>query len=187
MSSGGTTDGPAAGHRAAGHSEIAKAVEFVNEADELIFAILKPGRWPEARTVERFLQGDRLERVLSLYGRAIRLDPEESAYPWNLASALNRLGLNDLALGFMARAIHVADRTSDEDWSGPDAYVALAEIAIDAGDHDVALTALARARKLGAVADDAHVQRLLNAVRELSGDPRPELSLAGLLERLPAA
>jgi tetratricopeptide (TPR) repeat protein len=111
MNSGGTTDGCAAGRRAAADSPIAEAVELVNEADRLVFDILKPGRWPQRRTVERFLGDDRLERVLLLYLRAMRLDPDEAAYPWNLASVLNRLGLNDLSLGFMTRAIHAVPRT----------------------------------------------------------------------------
>ena len=186
MTSEGSTDGHAVGLRAAGASEIADAVELVNEADQLVFDILKPGRWPQARTVERFLKGDRLARVLSLYGRAMRLDPDEPAYPWNLASMLNRLGLNDLALGFIARAIHVAERAGEEEWSGPDSYLALAEIALDASEPDVALTALARARELAGDAQDGDVQRLLREVRKSSGDPRPEVSLAGLLEQLPA-
>lgn len=186
MSSGGSTDGRGAGGPAAADSAIAEAVELVNEADGLVFAILKPGRWPQRRTVERFLGQDRLERVLSLYTRAMRLDPDEPAYPWNLASVLNRLGLNDLSLGFMTRAIHAAHRIGDEEWCGPDAYLALAEIAIDAEEADIALTALARAQELGG-AEDRELLPLLREVRSASREPFPETSLAGLLERLAAA
>ena len=152
-----------------------------------MFDILKPGRWPQRRTVERFLGDDRLERVLLLYSRAMRLDPDEAAYPWNLASVLNRLGLNDLSLGFMTRAIHAAHRIGDQDWCGPDAYLALAEIAIDADERDIALTALARAQEQGGEADDRELLPLLREVRSTSGEPFPETSLAGLLQRLAAA
>ncbi|MBA2428762.1 MAG: hypothetical protein H0V55_03445 [Thermoleophilaceae bacterium] len=187
MSSGGSTDARAAGGHAPARNEVAAAVELVGEADDLVSEALKPGRWPQRRTVERFLEEDRLERVLTLYGRAMRLDPDEPAYPWNLASALNRLGLNDLSLGFMTRAIHAAHRIGDEDWCGPDAYLALAEIAIDADEGDIALTALARAQELGGEAVDREIVRLLREVRSASRESRPETSLAGRLERLSAA
>lgn len=169
-----------------GKGKVAEAVALVGEADELIAEVLKPGRWPQARTVERFLQGDRLERVLALYGRAMRLDPAEPAYPWNLASTLNRLGLNDLALGFLTRAIHTAEQAGDREWSGADAYLALAEVAIDAGEADIGLTALARAEELGeSNGEHGEVQRLLREIRKRSDDPRPQVSLAvRLLERL---
>lgn len=165
------------------------AAELVESADALVNEVLAPGRWPQARTVDRFLKDDRLERVLSLYARAMRLDPGEPAYPWNLSSTLNRLGLNDLALGFMTRALHVAEEVGDEEWSDADAHLALAEIALDAGETDIALMAIARARQLAPTgADvDAHARRLLAAVRKASKDPRPEVSLAvRLLDRMPA-
>ena len=81
-----------------------RAALLVREADEFMADVLRPGRWPQRRTIERFLDGDRLDRVLALYREAMRLDPLEPAYPWNLASALRRLGLNDLALSFVERA-----------------------------------------------------------------------------------
>lgn len=56
---------------------------------------------------------------------------------------MNRLGLNDLALGFIARAIHLAEQSGESEWSGPGAQPALAEVAIDAGEYDLVLTALA--------------------------------------------
>jgi tetratricopeptide (TPR) repeat protein len=165
----------------------AKAEALVGEADELLAEALTPGRWPEPETAERFLSEGKLDRVLALYGQAMRLDPSEPAYPWNLGSAMNRLGLNDLALGFLARAIHLAEQSGEREWSGPDAQLALAEVAIDAGEYDLALTALAHAR-----ADDqqngreAQIGDLLKEVRNGQDDPQPQTSLASLLEQLPA-
>ncbi|HMJ39053.1 MAG TPA: hypothetical protein VK606_05830 [Verrucomicrobiae bacterium] len=165
----------------------AKAEALVGEADELLTEALAPGRWPEAETAERFLSEGKLDRVLALYGQAMRLDPSEPAYPWNLGSAMNRLGLNDLALGFLTRAIHLAAQRGESEWSGPDAQLALAEVAIDAGEYDLALTALAHAR-----ADDqqngrgAQIGELLKEVRSEQDDPQPQVSLASLLGRLPA-
>jgi len=164
-----------------------KAERLVGEADELLAGAFKPGEWPETGVAERFLSDGKLDRVLALYGQAIRLNPTEPAYPWNLASALNRLGLNDLALGFISRAIHLAKQSGESEWSGPGAQLALAEIAIDAGEYDLALTALAHAR-----ADDegnghaAEIAGLLKEVRDERDDPRPQASLASLLEQLPA-
>jgi hypothetical protein len=117
----------------------------------------------------------------------MRLDPQEPSYPWNLASALNRLGINDLALGFMVRAINSAASDGDEEWSGLDAQLALADVAIDAGDYDFALTALAHAQAADPGADGgAQITELLEAVRAERNDPQPQASLASLLEKLPA-
>lgn len=80
-----------------------------------------------------------------------------------------------------------AHRIGDQDWCGPDAYLALAEIAIDADERDIALTALARAQEQGGEADDRELLPLLREVRSTSGEPFPETSLAGLLQRLAAA
>ena len=171
----------------AGPEAVAKAERLVGEADELLATVLGPGEWPATEAAERFLSEGKLDKVLGLYGRAIRLDPAEPSYPWNLASALNRLGLNDLALGFIARAIHLARQSGESEWSGPGAQLALAEVAIDAGEYDLALTALAHAR-----ADDqrnghaAQIEDLLKEVRNERDDPRPQTSLASLLEQLPA-
>lgn len=164
-----------------------KAEQLVGEADELLTSALAPGHWPELEEVERFLAEGKLDRVLALYGQAIRLEPKEPSYPWNLGSTLNRLGLNDLALGFLSRAIHLAAEHGEDEWSGPDAQLALAEVAIDAGEYDLALTALAHAR-----ADDSQNGRedqiadLLKEVRNDQHDPQPQASLASLLEKLPA-
>ncbi len=165
----------------------AKAEALVAEADELLTDAFAPGHWPQAEACERFLSQGKLDRVVALYGQAMRLDPGEPAYPWNLASAMNRLGLNDLALGFMTRAIHLAAERGEREWSGPDAQLALAEVAIDAGEYDLALTALAHAR----AEDDPGKRRdqiadLLGEVRSVQRDPQPQASLASLLEALPA-
>lgn len=174
------------GREGADLEAVAKAEALVGEADELLADALASGQWPDAETVDRFLSEGKLDRVLALYGQAIRLDSKEPAYPWNLASALNRLGINDLALGFITRAIHLAEANGETEWSGPDAQLALAEIAIDAGEYDLALTALAHAG-----ADDAkngrrsEIAGLLKEVRTEQRDPQPQASLASLLERLP--
>jgi tetratricopeptide (TPR) repeat protein len=164
-----------------------EAERLVGEADELLADALAPGSCPDEETAARFLSEGKLDRVLALYGQAMRLDPGEPAYPWNLASALNRLGLNDLALGFLTRAIHLAAERGESEWSGPDAQLALAEVAIDAGEYDLALTALAHAR-----AEDeprkreGQIGELLKEVRAEQRDPKPQTSLASLLEALPA-
>jgi tetratricopeptide (TPR) repeat protein len=164
-----------------------KAAALVGEADALLGDAFAPGEWPEADAVDRFLSEGKLDRVLALYGQAMRLDAGEPAYPWNLGSAMNRLGLNDLALGFLTRAIHLSEQSGESQWSGPDAQLAVAEVAIDAGEYDLALTALAHAR-----ADDegngreAQIGDLLKEVRTERDDPQPQVSLASLLERLPA-
>lgn len=165
----------------------ARAEVLVGEADELLAGALAPGKWPEPETAERFLSEGKLDRVLALYGQAMRLDASEPAYPWNLASAMNRLGLNDLALGFLTRAIHLAEWKGESEWSGPDAQLALAEVAMDAGEYDLALTALAHARE----ADESRdlwdqVKDLLVEIGRQRNDPKPQSSLASLLEQLPA-
>lgn len=165
----------------------AKAEQLVGEADELLDDAFGPGEWPEAQTVERFLSDGKLDRVLSLYGQAMRLDAGEPGYPWNLGSAMNRLGLNDLALGFLTRAIHLAEQRSDSEWSGPDAQLAVAEVAIDAAEYDLALTALAHARANDQQnGREARIGELLKEVGSERDDPSPQASLVSLLEQLPA-
>lgn len=164
----------------------ARAQELIGDADELLLEVLAPGVWPEPEAVEAFLGKGTLDRVLALYGQAMRLDPVEPAYPWNLGSTLNRLGINDLALGFMARAINLAAANGEDEWSGIDAQLALAEVAIDAGDYDLALTALAHAQAGDPGGDGgAQINQLLQAVRAEQNDPQPQASLASLLEKLP--
>jgi tetratricopeptide (TPR) repeat protein len=117
----------------------------------------------------------------------MRLDADEPAYPWNLASAMNRLGFNDLALGFLSRAIHLAEQRGESEWSGPDAQLALAEVAMDAGEYDLALTALAHAREADEASDIwDQVKDLLIEIGRQRKDPKPHASLVSLLEQLPA-
>ncbi len=162
------------------------AATLVQEADEIVSEVLSPGRTPQKKTVDRFLDGGRLERVLTLYSRAMRLDPDEPAYPWNLASTLSRLGLNDLALAFMTRAVQVAQRVGDKEWCDRNAYLALAEVALDAGETDMSLMAIARARQLEPAdeSSDKQIHRLLAQVQKASKDPTPQASLARALGRL---
>lgn len=167
---------PSAGDRRA-------AADLVDEADRLVGEVLAPGRWPQAKTVKRFLAEGRLERLLSLYGRAMALDPTEPAYPWNLSSVLRRLGQLELAQAFLARAIHAGEEQDEPDYCGADAYLALAEIAMDAGDDDQALVAIARARESEQPRPDteAYAERLQ---RELSSSKRSGGSRAPLSELL---
>lgn len=171
----------------AGLDAVAEAQRLADEADELLAAPLAPGHWPDPEEAGEFLAQGKLDRVLALYGRAMRLDPGESAYPWNLATAMSRLGLSDLALAFMTRAVHVAGAAGEDDWTGPDAQLALAEVAIDAHEPDLALTALARARALDdRGARSRQIEDLLGEIRTEQHDSRPHASLAALLQRLAA-
>jgi tetratricopeptide (TPR) repeat protein len=130
----------------------AKALEnaagLADEAEAILGGYLRAGRWPAARTARRFLDSGDLERVLSLYTRAMEDDPREPAYPWNLASSLDRLRLPDLALIFIRRAIRVAEETGDREWSGADVHLACADIARHAGDQEMAEMALNRAQDI---------------------------------------
>jgi tetratricopeptide (TPR) repeat protein len=164
----------------------AKAAEMVSAAEGLVTEVLKPGRWPQQRTVDRFMKGDRLAQVLALYVRAIRLDPDEPAYPWNLSATLSRLGLNDLALAFMTTAVHVAERVGDDEWSDFDAHVALAEVALEANEPEMALLAVAQARDLAPRRNGkADLQGLLKAAKAQINDTRPPSSrTTRLLETL---
>lgn len=170
-----------------GPKAAAEARRLVAKADEILAATLAPGRLPDPEEATQFLARGELDRVLALYGRAMRLAPNESSYPWNLAAATSRLGLTDLALVFMARAIHLAAAAGEDDWSGPDAQLALAEMAIDAEEPDLALTALARARSLDDQGKrDRQIEELLGEIRAEQHDPRPHASLAALLQGLAA-
>lgn len=138
----------------------AKAIEsaagLVDEAEAILGGYLHQGRWPAARTARRFLDSGDLERVLSLYTRAMEDDPREPAYPWNLASSLDRLRLSDLALIFIRRAIRVAEETGDREWAGADVHLACADIARHAGDTEMAELALDRAREIDPEAGNRH-------------------------------
>jgi len=180
--------GSAPGDAAERSSSTARAIELVAAADALVAEVLSPGRWPQARTVDRFFEGDRLERVLALYGHAIRLDPEEPAYPWNLAALLRRLGLNELALGYLQRAIRVAREVGDKEWSDASAYLALAEAAAASRHDDVAVVALARAKSMqpSDPAIDRQVARLLRSLKRSRNGDDPVRTLTAELARLSA-
>lgn len=102
-------------------------MRLVDEAEEILGRYLKPGQWPTAKSIDTFRQHGDLEPVLALYEQAMDRDPTEAAYPWNLASSLDRLGVSDLAIAYMRRAIRVANETGEADWANADAYLALAD------------------------------------------------------------
>jgi tetratricopeptide (TPR) repeat protein len=127
-----------------------------------------------------------LAKVLALYETAIQLDPGEPAYPWNIGSVLSRIGWPQLSIGYLARAIQLSAERAESDWAGAPAYLALAEVALDAGAYDLALTALGHAWSSDdsqEFADD--VAELLNDVKEEKQDPRPQDFLVTLLRQLP--
>ena len=184
-----TTTGPKGRSREKGlepsKAQRRKAAALVDEADGLVGEALSPGRWPQAKTVDRFLEDGGLERLLALYSRAMWLDASEPAYPWNLSSVLRRLRQNDLALAFLARAINTGERVNEEDYSGADAYLALAETAIDAEETDLAFVALARAQNLGEGREDVarYARQLLAEVGSKANEESPRRSLLRLLEQ----
>lgn len=124
-----------------------RAAEMVEAADALAPPELWSADWPDDSAVTAFLQTDRFERILGLYCRAIRLDPAEPAYPWNLASLMGRLGFDDLAVAYLGRAIAVAVEVGDQQWSDAAAHLAWADAALRAGQHSIAAVALAGARR----------------------------------------
>jgi hypothetical protein len=105
------------------------AVDLVGSADELLATVLSPGKIPSQRAVRGFLASDALERVLSLYSRAMLTDPEEPTYPWNLVQ-LDRLALYDLALTYLSRSVKQAEAIGDEEGADAHALLALANVAI---------------------------------------------------------
>jgi hypothetical protein len=131
-----------------GESSDIRSEDAVDAAEEILGRYLKPGRWVTKPSRARFLGSGELQHVLALYEHAMALDPEEPAYPWNLASALDRLGLHDLALVYVQRALRVATAAGDEEWADGNAHLAWADIALNAGEKDVALVAIERARSL---------------------------------------
>ncbi|MEX1265079.1 MAG: hypothetical protein WEE66_14295 [Actinomycetota bacterium] len=84
----------------------------------------------------------------SLYLQAMRLEPQEPSYPWNLASSMGRLGQHHLALAFIEQAITMAHATGDEEWSDTYAHIAWADVAMRAEQWMVTLIALATAWRL---------------------------------------
>jgi len=139
---------------AAGRASVAssapseQADDLVGEAEAVLGRHLGPAQWASARTARRFRESGDLQLVLSLYTRAMEDEPDEPAYPWNLASSLDRLRLPDLALVFVRRAIRVAEETGDHDWAGADVHLAWADIALRAGEPEVAERAIERAREV---------------------------------------
>jgi tetratricopeptide (TPR) repeat protein len=129
-------------------SDAPTAATRVAEADELLAQILSTSRAPNRRAVDRFLNAGNLERVLALYSQAIRDEPLEPAYPWNLATSLDRLGLSDLALPFIARAVRTADSEGDDEFGGAPGHIAWAEVAINADQPELAQAVLKQARAL---------------------------------------
>jgi tetratricopeptide (TPR) repeat protein len=143
-------------------ASVEHAAQLVDQAEEILSRYLRAGRWPAARTARRFRESGDLQLVLSLYSRAMADDPSEPAYPWNLASSLDRLGLPDLALVFIRRAIRVAEEGDDRAWSGADAHLGWADIALRAGEPEIAEQAIKRARE---VEPEIPVERYLRQLR----------------------
>ena len=124
------------------------AASAVDEADRILWEYTKPGEMPSRPAARRFVDQGHLERVLGLYLRAMRDEPDEASYPWNLASSLDRLYLSDLALPFIGRAVRMSQRQGDDDWGGADAHVAWAEVAMNADQPELASVLLDKAREM---------------------------------------
>jgi hypothetical protein len=116
----------------------------VEEADGLLARFTGAG----VAAARRFVDEGHLEHVLALYGRAMRKEPEEASYPWNLASSLDRLGLSDFALPFIGRAVRTAQAHGDEQFGGAAGHVAWAEVAINADQPELAAALLQQARSI---------------------------------------
>jgi tetratricopeptide (TPR) repeat protein len=140
-----------------------RSEDYVNAAEVILGRYLKPGQWATEATASRFLRRRELERVLTLYEDAMATDPREPAYPWNLASGLDRLGLHDLALAYVQRALRVATEAGDEEWADAHAHLAWADIALNAGQRELALIAIERARSLD---PDLPVERYIRRARQ---------------------
>lgn len=179
------------GQRAAvGHEGVdsrASALALADEGERVLAQYLRPASLPREATRRRFLESGDFERVLVLYTQAMEMDPAEPAYPWNLSSSLRRLGQPDLALSFIEQAIRLAEEVGDSEWADASACLAWADTALAARQFDVALVALARARRKSQ--DDeviAEVSRLNAVVENESGDARRATTLAGELNSLSA-
>jgi hypothetical protein len=129
-------------------AERRRAADAVGEADHILWQYTKPGRMPSRAEARRFVDEGHLERVLALYLRAMRDEPDETSYPWNLASSLDRLYLSDLALPFIGRAVRTARADGDEDFGGAAAHVAWAEVAMNADQPELASVLLEKARAM---------------------------------------
>jgi len=171
-------------HVVVARGAVAEAGALVDEADQLLTEALKSAEG-EAGSAEGSLPVGMLERVLALDGAAIRLDPEEPAYPWNLGSALSRLGFSELAMGFLARAIRLSAEGGEQDWCGPAARLALAEVALDAASYEIALVALAQAKASDVERlHDREIAELLDELSREQGDSLPQPWLLQLLSQL---
>ena len=140
---------------------------FLAVADDILAGVLRPGRGPTKRGVERFLEDGSLERVLALYARAMNDDADDPSVPWNLGSALDRLGQHEMAFAYLARAIKTAERVGDEELAGAHAHLALADTALKARQGDLATAVITRARKLD---PNVRAERYLRAARRLRLD-----------------
>jgi hypothetical protein len=138
------------------------------EADRILGRFLRPGQSPTHVAAGRFISGGQLERVLALYSEAMRQQPLEASYPWKLASSLDRLGLPDLALPFIGRAVRMAEAQGDDGFGGADAHVAWAEIAINADQPELAGVLLKKARSLD---PDFPIERYERELRRASCPP----------------
>ncbi len=142
---------------------VERASQLVDEAETIVGRHLATGRWPSATVARKFRESDDLQTVLTLYTRAMEDDPDEPAHPWNLASSLDRLRLPDLALVYVRRAIRVAQEVGDREWAGAGAHLACADIALRAGEPEVAEWAIERAREID---PGAPVERYLRLLRK---------------------
>ncbi|HSZ13836.1 MAG TPA: hypothetical protein VK790_07360 [Solirubrobacteraceae bacterium] len=159
------TDKRAADDPASANSEspVEGAAQLVERAEEILGRYLSRA-WPTTSVARTFRESGDLEVVLGLYATAMADDPEEPAYPWNLASALDRLQLSDLALIFLRRAIRVAEEIGDDEWGGVDAYLAWADVAMRAAEPEVAEIAIEKARDID---PNAPVERYVRQLRHL--------------------
>lgn len=133
-----------------------------DEAEQILGEFMAPGKVPTKAVADRFVNDGHLERVLALYARAMREEPGEFSHPWNLASSLDRLGLPDLALPFIARAVRGAEDHGDDEFGGANAHIAWADIAINADQPELASLLLNQAR---ARAPDIPVERYERKLR----------------------
>ncbi len=144
-------------------SSVEAAAQLAERAEEILGRYLRPASWANARLARQFRESGDLETVLSLYAQAMADDPQEPAYPWNLASSLDRLQLSDLALVFLRRAIRIGEETGDGDWTGTGVYLAWADVAIRAGEPELAELAVEKARETD---PRAPVERYVRQLRQ---------------------
>jgi tetratricopeptide (TPR) repeat protein len=184
-----STSRPTAGDRAsaADTAAVEEAARLVEQAEGILGNYLEPGRVPAARVARRFLMSGDLELVLGLYMQAMKGDPEEPAYPWNLASSLDRLRQSDLALVFVRRAIRVAREVGDLEWAGAAVHLALADIAIRAGELGAAERAIEQAHSIDPTAPVERYRRHLrreSAAQERGGERTRHEARAALPQRV---